>query len=287
MWEYTEKVKEHFLQPHNVGEVEKPDAVGEVGSIACGDALKLTLKIDPKTGRILEAKFKTYGCGSAIASSSVLTDMVIGKTIEEAKKITNEDIVQVLGGLPKEKMHCSVMGQEALAAALSRYEGKDATVHQEEEGRLVCRCFAVPEGMIRRVARQNNLRTVEEVTQYTKAGGGCGACVTDIEDILHDLWGGKAVALSGDTASPALPQKKLTTVQKIRLIEETLEQVVRPMLARDGGNVELVDVDGNRVTLRLTGHCRHCAGATITMRYLIEEKLRQHVSPELVVEEQR
>ena len=99
MWEYTEKVKEHFFNPRNVGEIENPDGVGEVGSLACGDALKLTFKLNPN-GKISDAKFKTFGCASAIATSSVLTELMKGKTIDEAAKITNKDIADHLVGNP-------------------------------------------------------------------------------------------------------------------------------------------------------------------------------------------
>ena len=172
MWDYTDKVREFFLNPKNIGEVENPDGVGDVGSIVCGDALRLTLRIDKETNRITDAKFQTFGCASAIASSSALTELIKGKTVDEALKVTNQDIADFLGGLPKEKMHCSVMGREALEAAVANYKGIPVTV--EEEGKLVCKCFNVTEEKIRKVAIENHLTTVDEITDFTNAGGGCG-----------------------------------------------------------------------------------------------------------------
>ena len=194
MWEYTDKVKEHFLNPRNVGEMENPDGVAEVGSIACGDALKLTFKLD-ENKRIKDAKFKTFGCASAIASSSALTEMIKGKTLEEAEKVTNQDIADYLGGLPEEKMHCSVMGQEALEKAIRNYRRRR---RPRSRGRkIVCECFGVTDREIERAVRENNLTTVEEVTNYTKAGGGCGNCHDKIQQIIERV---RAEAETGGTS---------------------------------------------------------------------------------------
>jgi len=277
MWEYTEKVKEHYRNPRNVGEIENPDGTGEVGSIVCGDALKLTLKV--KNGVIADAKFKTFGCGSAIASASALTEMIKGRKVEEAAKITNQDIADFLGGLPREKMHCSVLGREALEAALADWRGEKPRAKQAEAGdRIVCECFQVTEDMIRRVARANDLRTVEDVTNFTKAGGGCGKCVPEIEKILAEL---------GGRAAPPPPKRALTNLQRIRLIEAALDGEVRPSLQQDGGDLELVDVAGKKVTVRFQGTCSSCPASGVTLRELVEKRLREAVGEALEVEEAR
>lgn len=278
MWDYTDKVKDHFLNPRNVGEVENPDGIGEVGSLACGDALRLTFKLDEQ-GRIADVKFKTFGCGSAIASASALTEMVKGKTLAEAAKITNQDIADYLGGLPKEKMHCSVMGREALEKAIAYYRGE---VEPEAEGVLVCECFGVTDKEIERAILENNLKTIEDVTDYTKAGGGCGRCHEQIQALLDKV--GTACAAPVAEPAPQAPAR-LTTLQKIRLIEETLEREIRPSLQHDGGDIELVDVDGNKVLVQLHGVCSSCSAAQVTLKDYVEAKLREFVTPDLIVEE--
>jgi len=273
MWNYSEKVMDHFRNPRNVGVIEDADGVGEVGSMACGDALTLYIKVDP-TGRITDAKFQTFGCASAIASSSALTEMIIGKTVDEAMRITNRDIAEYLGGLPEEKMHCSVMGREALLAAIANYRGQ---TRESVASPLVCECFGVTQEEIERAIKENHLTTREQVTHYTKAGGGCGKCHEKIEEILRAMGQEKA-------AMPHGPMRRLTNLQKIKLIEETIERYIRPELQKDGGDLELVDVEGNTVMVSLRGLCTGCPSAGVTIKG-IEERLKEMVSEELVVRE--
>jgi NifU-like protein len=282
MWDYTDKLKDHFFNPRNVGEIVNPDGVGEVGSLACGDALKLTFKLDEK-GKIKDAKFKTFGCASAIATSSVLTEMIKGKTLHEAAKITNKDIADYLGGLPEQKMHCSVMGREALEAAIENYHTGGKKKH-ELEGNIVCTCFGVTDKEIERVIRENNLTTVEEVTNYCKAGGGCGGCKGEIEKLIEKIQGGKE-----KQPMPQLPRKptKLTNIQKIQLIQQTINEQIRPALRADGGNIELIDVEGKKVIVAFRGMCAQCQLAEFTMKDVVEAKLREFVSQDLYVEEDK
>ncbi len=282
MWEYTDKLKDHFFNPRNVGEIEDPHGVGEVGSLACGDALKLTFKLDAK-GRIAEAKFKTFGCASAIATSSVLTEMIKGLTLDEAAKVTNKDIAEYLGGLPEQKMHCSVMGREALEAAIENYKSGGKKKH-ELEGNVICTCFGVTDKEIERVIRENNLTTVEEVTNYCKAGGGCGGCQGEIEKIIEKIQGDIITEAPVSTPRRA---GKLTNIQKIQLIQQTINEQIRPALRAHGGNIELIDVEGNKVIVAFRGMCAQCRLTEFTMKDVVEAKLREFVSEELFVEEDR
>ena len=273
MWEYTEKVKDHFLNPRNVGVIENADGVGEVGSLACGDALKLTLKVDGDK-RISDAKFQTFGCASAIASSSALTEMIKGITIDEAEKITNNDIAEYLGGLPKEKMHCSVMGRDALEKAIANYRGEPET---EVDGEIVCECFGVTDHEIQRAVKENNLKTIEDVTDYVKAGGGCESCHDKIQEIIESV--------NGTPFTEKTRPSGMTNIQKIRLIEETLEREIRPELKKDGGGIEFIDFDDNTVFVKLRGTCSTCSASQVTLKHYVETRIKEVVSPELVVEE--
>lgn len=284
MWFYSDKVKKLFKNPQNVGEVKNPDAVGDVGNIICGDALRLTLKIDKKTEKIIEAKFQTFGCASAIASSSALTEMIKGMTIDEAANVTNKDIAEYLGGLPEEKMHCSVMGMEALEAAIANYRGAPLKQEMVGQERIVCKCFSVTDKKIIRAIKENNLKTVEEVTNYTKAGGGCGKCQPEIEKLLKEFWSKEATKAVHATE---LPRKKLTNLQRISLIQETIGREIRPQLKTDGGDIELVDIDGTKVSVKFLGMCLGCPSTGVTLKSFIEAKLKEFVDEEITVEEVR
>ncbi len=281
MWDYTDRVKDHFRNPRNVGFIREADGVGEVGSMACGDALRLMFKLGPD-GRIADAKFQTFGCASAIASSSALTEMIKGLTLEEAEKVTNQDIASYLGGLPEQKMHCSVMGREALEAAIENYRTGRTVEQKKLEGRVTCICFGVTEKEIESAIRENRLATVEEVTNYTKAGGGCGGCHDEIQEILARVNGAPAA----EPPKPP-PKRRLSNIQKIAMIQETIEREVRPALRKDGGDIELIDVDGNSVMVSLRGNCSQCRVASFTLRDVVQAKLREFVSDDLVVVEEQ
>ncbi len=273
MWDYSDKVKEHFFAPRNVGAMEDANGVGDVGSISCGDALRLSLKVDPISEVIEDAKFQTFGCGSAIASSSALTEIIKGMTLDAALAVTNQDIANYLDGLPPEKMHCSVMGREALQAAIAHYRG-EAWKDDHEEGALVCKCFAIDAVLIENTIRSNHLHTVEDVTNYTKAGGGCSSCHEGIEEILTRVLAERGEVFDPDAApAPVEPdplpiaasgQSSMTNLQRIRRIEAVIESI-RPQLRMDGGDAELVEVDGNSIYVKMTGACSGCSMAAMTV----------------------
>ena len=274
MWDYSETVKEHFYNPRNVGAVDGANAIGDVGSISCGDALRLSLKIDPASETIVQAGFQTFGCGSAIASSSALTEIIKGKTVEQALQVTNQDIADFLDGLPPEKMHCSVMGREALQAAIANYRG-EVWKDDHEEGALICKCFAVDAVMIEDTIRANSLRTLQQVTNYTKAGGGCAACHEGIEEILAKVLAERGEVYDPDSTPELLPEVAakplpaqapgtMTNFQRMRRIERVIESI-RPTLLRDGGDVEVVEVDGTTVYVNMTGACSGCQMASMTV----------------------
>lgn len=362
-WQYSEKTKRLFMDAvqgksgTHVGELENADGVGEHGSVACGDALKFMFRVernedDPTRDRIVEAKFLTFGCTSAIAASEALCRIIEerGLTPIEALKVTNQDIVDYLEGLPTQKIHCSVMGAEALETAVFDWASKrgvdmaalgikQANV-DEHEGRLICKCFGITEPYLRRKIKELSLKTVDDVTGAIKAGGACGTCRGEIQDVLNEIWAAQSCGCDSNkgareeastcstgvepaqtpeapVAAPttnALPS--LTTVvanksgeyveqpqlnaaesgedrsaeyasaspyKRAKLIEETIETEIRPVLRRDGGDLEIVDVKGNLVYVSLTGACESCDSASTTIELLVAAVLQSRLDPSIEV----
>jgi NifU-like protein len=310
-WEYSEKTKQLFMDAvhgkpgTHLGEVENPDGLGEHGSIACGDALRFTFRVkrhatDPTQDVITEARYLTFGCTSAIAASEALCTLIEqgGYTPIDALKVQNKDIVDFLEGLPSQKIHCSVMGAEALEAAVFNWAQKrgvdlarlgiDMHADEQEEGRILCQCFSLSEPYLRRKIEELNLRTIPEITNAVKAGGACMSChhvPGGLQDLLNEIWGGDGVdaslpILSGlDAVSAALSDEKpdLSPFQFGKMVEKTVEEYIRPMLQRDGGNLEIIDIKDNLVYCRLAGACEGCAAAGQTLKLMVEKTLKDHV----------
>jgi NifU-like protein len=271
MWDYTQKVQEYYKNPKNVGSMDDADVIGEAGSIVCGDALKLYLKVD-ENGIITDAKFQTFGCGSAVASSSALTEMILGKSIDEASTLKNEDIVEFLGGLPNEKLHCSVMGQEALEDALSKYKG--IPVLKDPHDRVVCQCFGTTEKKLRQVVREHHITDVCGATNYCKAGGGCGKCKPEVQSIIDN----ENILIKEEST-----EKKLTKTQMIIKVNNIIENYVSDQLRKDGGDIELIDVNENQVFVKLKGTCSHCPSSSVTLKNFVEKALKEQINENIEV----
>ena len=279
MWDYSEKVMDHYRNPRNVGSIDNADAVGIAGSLTCGDQLKIYLKI--KDNIVTDAKFQTFGCGSAVASSSILTEMIIGKSVDEVGKITNKDIADELGGLPPEKMHCSVMGYEALEDALKNYaadgyvdldEILDEHYGTNKKEKIICTCFQITENIIWDAIKQNNLKTVEEVTNYTKAGGACGKCKAVIQDMIDTYYNKQQAEID-----------KLTPTQWILKVNNVIETQISPELQKDGGDIELVDIKNKTIYVKLRGRCSGCKNSTMTLKNFVETTLQNSLGTDISV----
>jgi NifU-like protein len=310
-WEYSEKTKQIFLDAvqgkpgTHLGEIENPDGFGEHGSIACGDALRFTFRVrrnpdDPKLDRIEQARYLTFGCTSAIAASEALCRIIEqgGFTPIQALKVTNADIVKFLDGLPEQKIHCSVMGAEALEAAVFNWAqrrgvdlqelGIDIRAEEQTEGRIVCKCFNLTEPYIRRKIRELKLHTIPEITGAIKAGGACMGChhvPGGLQDLLDEAWGRQPTKLvvlpqlpqQKETVKPAAERPPLSPYQFSKQVERTIEEYVRPMLRRDGGDLELVDIKDTIVYCRFRGACADCSGSWRTLQFLVERALKEQV----------
>lgn len=287
--QYSEKIRDHFLHPRNAGELKDATVIGEAGSLATGDAFRLYLRINSQDV-IEEARFQAFGSPTAIATSSALTEMIKGKHVDEAVRLSTRDIAAYLDGVPQERMHAPLMGMEALEDAYAKYRRLETLDEDGQSARIVCRCFNVSHGRIERAIRDHHLSTIAEVTHHTKAGGDCNSCHADIENLLARARAERAraaeeerIRTARDNARKAQPAGGISDLQRAALIQEVLDREVRPGLAMDGGDMELVGVEGATVRVKLSGHCVSCSSSTATMRYFVEDKLRELVDPAIEV----
>lgn len=314
--EYSKKVQDSMNNPKYMGEITEEQAkemgcdliVADFGAESCGDAVRLYWAVDPKTDIIKEAKFKSFGCGTAIASSDYMAMLCLGKTVDEAVKITNIDVEKAMRdepntpAVPPQKMHCSVMAYDVIKQAAAQYKGVDPE-HFEDQI-IVCECARVSLGTIKEVIKLNDLHTVEEITQYTKAGAFCKSCIRPgghekreyyLEDILAQTRAEmekerleKMVGVDANNLNLGddLAFEELSVVKQLKAIENLIDKEVRPMLAMDGGNLEILDIQKSDegtidVYIRYLGACSSCASGSAGTLYAIENILNETLSPKI------
>jgi len=308
LWEqYSHKVSDRMNNPKNMGELTEEDAkeknarlvVADYGAEACGDAVRMYWLVDPESDTILASRFKSFGCGTAIASCDVMCDMCVGKNVDEAMKITNIDVERELRdsddvpAVPAQKMHCSVMAYDVIKKAASVYKGVDITLLEEED--IVCECARVTLRTIKDVIRINDLKTVEEITQFTKAGAFCKSCVkpgghekrnTYLVDILRET---RAEMEKQQVRKSAMTKdfRTMTLIQKHKAVEKVLDTGVRSLLASDGGGIEVVDMKENEpytdVYVQYGGACATCPSSQTGTLSLITHKLQQELDENIRV----
>ncbi|WP_457747079.1 iron-sulfur cluster assembly scaffold protein [Sulfurimonas sp.] len=313
LWDaYSNKVTTLMNNPQHQGELFEGEVekrgnkliVADFGAESCGDAVRLYWEIDPKTDTIINSKFKSFGCGTAIASSDVMTELCIGKTVQEAVKITNIDVELALRddpetpAVPPQKMHCSVMAYDVIKKAASLYLGVDEESFEDEI--IVCECARVSLGTIQEVIRLNDLKTVEEITDYTKAGGFCKSCIKPgghedreyyLVDILEqtrkEMDEEKMKAAADAQASGAGNFEEMTLVQQIKAVDAIIDENVRQFLIMDGGDMEIIDIkksdDYIDIYIRYLGACNGCASSATGTLYAIESTLKEKLSSKIRV----
>ncbi|CAI8209335.1 MAG: iron-sulfur cluster assembly scaffold protein [Sulfurovum sp.] len=310
--EYSNEVVNRMNSPQHQGEITEERAkelgakliVADFGAESCGDAVRLYWAVNEKTDEIVESKFKSFGCGTAIASSDVMAELCVGKTVDDAVKITNIDVEKALRdnpetpAVPPQKMHCSVMAYDVIKKAASEYKGVDMESFETEV--IVCECARVSLGTLKEVIKINNLNSVEEITDFTKAGAFCKSCVKPggheamdhyLVDILADtrteMEEEKMTAAADASVAGKLTFDKMTIVQRIKAVDEILDTEIRPMLAMDGGNMEIIDIKENLphydLYIRYLGACSGCSSGSTGTLYAIESVLQQKIDENLRV----
>lgn len=311
LWDaYSNKVQQRMDNPTHLGVITQEEAdargakliVADHGAESCGDAVRLYWLVD-NNDVIIDAKFKSFGCGTAIASSDMMVELCLGKKVQEAVKITNLDVEAALRdnpetpAVPGQKMHCSVMAYDVIKQAAGMYLGKNPDDFENEI--IVCECARVSLGTIKEVIRLNDLKTVEEITNYTKAGAFCKSCVKPgghekreyyLVDILRDVRAEMEAEQVRETAkktdSGEISFTEMTTVQKVKAIDKIIDENIRPMLIMDGGNMEIIDIKETSdnyidVYIRYLGACNGCAsgysGTLFAIESVLQEKLAENI----------
>jgi NifU-like protein len=307
--EYSQKVTDLMNNPQNMGEITEEQAkemgakliVADFGTESCGDAVRLYWAVDPKTDMILESKFKSFGCGTAIASSDTMAELCKGKTVDEAVKITNIDVEKAMRdtpdvpAVPPQKMHCSVMAYDVIKKAAAQYKGVDMESFEEEI--IVCECARVSLSTLREVIRLNDLTTVEEITDYTKAGAFCKSCIRPggheekdiyLVDLLEEYEKEKMASAADASASGAgLDFAQMTIVQKLKAVDKVIDDNIRQMLIMDGGDMEILDIKENGanfdIYIRYLGACSGCASSSTGTLFAIENILKEKLDENIRV----
>lgn len=310
--EYSNQVVNRMNNPKHQGEITEERAaelgakliVADFGAESCGDAVRLYWAVEEATDKILESKFKSFGCGTAIASSDVMAELCIGKTVDEAVKITNIDVEFALRdtpdipAVPPQKMHCSVMAYDVIKKAAADYKGVDMDSFEQEQ--IICECARVSLSTLKDVIKINKLTTVEQITDYTKAGAFCKSCIKPggheakdvyLVDILADMLAEreqeKLKTAADASAAGELTFDKMTLVQRIKAIDSILDSDIRPMLVMDGGNMEIIDIKENLphydLYIRYLGSCSGCSSGSSGTLFAIESVLQQKIDENLRV----
>ncbi|EMC3789719.1 iron-sulfur cluster assembly scaffold protein [Campylobacter coli] len=307
--EYSQKVQDRMNNPQHMGEFSEEDAkarnakliVADFGAESCGDAVRLFWLVDEKTDKIIDAKFKSFGCGTAIASSDTMVDLCIGKTVDEAVKITNLDVEFAMRdnpetpAVPPQKMHCSVMAYDVIKQAAAHYKG--ISPEDFEDQIIVCECARISLGTIKEVIKLNDLHTVEEITQYTKAGAFCKSCIKPgghekrdyyLVDILAETRAEIDREKLKNTMKSDVAFDEMTVVGQLKAVESVLDAEIRPMLHNDGGDLEVIDIQKAEgaaidVYIRYLGACSGCSSGSGATLYAIETILQEELSPNIRV----
>lgn len=310
--EYSNQVVNRMNNPKHQGEITEERAselgakliVADFGAESCGDAVRLYWAVDEKTDKILESKFKSFGCGTAIASSDVMAELCVGKTVDEAVKITNIDVEFALRdnpetpAVPPQKMHCSVMAYDVIKKAAAEYKGVDMESFEQEQ--IICECARVSLATLKEVIRINDLKTIEEITDYTKAGAFCKSCIKPggheekdiylvdvLKDVRAEMEEAKLKTAADASSNGTLSFDKMTLVQRIKAVDAVIDSDIRPMLVMDGGDMEIIDIKENLphydIYIRYLGSCSGCSSGSTGTLFAIEAVLQQKVDENIRV----